>query len=153
MIKMTLSSRRRIRNSSSGGLRPSTLPLGHGGGSPQYWLSYVDGEETFSVSFKPPRPGTELWTLTWKAAVLTTTLGPPPLCYWSCSTTRTSITVRYFNKKKIAANHEATLSFNPFSATTVFGRQILIDGPRTKKNIYNGSRPIILVFNEAERAN
>ena len=34
---MTLSSRHRIRNSSSGGLRPSTLPLGHGG-SPQYWI-------------------------------------------------------------------------------------------------------------------
>ena len=77
MIEMTLSSRHRIRNSSPGGLRPSTLPLGHGG-SPQYWLSHVDGEETFFVSFKPPRPGTEPWTLAWKAAVLTTTLGPPP---------------------------------------------------------------------------
>ena len=43
---MTLSSRHRIRNSSPGGLRPSTLPLGHKG-SPQYWLSHVDGEETF----------------------------------------------------------------------------------------------------------
>ena len=73
----TLSSRHRIRNSSPGGLRPSTLPLGHGG-SPQYWLSHVDGEETFFVSFKPPRPGTEPRTLAWKAAVLTTTLGPPP---------------------------------------------------------------------------
>ena len=31
------------------------------------------------VSFKPPRPGTEHRTLAWKAAVLTTTLGPPPL--------------------------------------------------------------------------
>ena len=31
MIEMTLSSRHRIRNSSPGGLRPSTLPLGHGG--------------------------------------------------------------------------------------------------------------------------
>ena len=31
-----------------------------------------------SVSFKPPRPGTEPRTLAWKAAVLTTTLGPPP---------------------------------------------------------------------------
>ena len=30
------------------------------------------------VSFKPPRPGTEPQTLAWKAAVLTTTLGPPP---------------------------------------------------------------------------
>ena len=58
MIEMTLSSRHRIRNSSPGGLRPSTLPLGHGS-SPQYWLSHVDGEETFFVSFKPPRPGTE----------------------------------------------------------------------------------------------
>ena len=31
------------------------------------------------VSFKPPRPGTEPRSLAWKAAVLTTTLGPPPL--------------------------------------------------------------------------
>ena len=30
------------------------------------------------VSFKPPRPGTEPRTLAWTAAVLTTTLGPPP---------------------------------------------------------------------------
>ena len=30
------------------------------------------------VSFKPPRPGTEHRTLAWKAAVLTTTLEPPP---------------------------------------------------------------------------
>ena len=74
---MTLFSRHRTRNSSPGGLRPSTLPLGHGG-SPQYWLSHVDGEETFFVSFKPPSPGTEPQTLAWKAAVLTTTLGPPP---------------------------------------------------------------------------
>ena len=37
------------------------------------------------VSFKPPRPGTEARTLAWKAAVLTTTLGPPPLvwCKWN----------------------------------------------------------------------
>ena len=33
------------------------------------------------VSFKPPRPGTEPRTLAWKAAVLTTTLGPPPTAY------------------------------------------------------------------------
>ena len=31
------------------------------------------------VSFKPPRPGTEPRTLAWKAAVLTTTPGPPPI--------------------------------------------------------------------------
>ena len=34
------------------------------------------------VSFKPPRPGTEPRTLAWKAAVLTTTLGPPPCRGW-----------------------------------------------------------------------
>ena len=35
MNEMTLHSRHRIRNSSPGGLRSITLPLGHGG-SPQY---------------------------------------------------------------------------------------------------------------------
>ena len=34
------------------------------------------------VSFKSPRPGTEPRTLAWKAAVLTTTLGPPPWPAW-----------------------------------------------------------------------
>ena len=33
------------------------------------------------VSLKPPRPGTEPGTLAWKAAVLTTTLGPPPIYF------------------------------------------------------------------------
>ena len=37
---MTLSSRHRIRSLSPGGLRPSTLPLGHGG-SPQYWVLVI----------------------------------------------------------------------------------------------------------------
>ena len=36
MNEMTLPSRHRIRNSDPGGLRPSTLDLGHGG-CPQYW--------------------------------------------------------------------------------------------------------------------
>ena len=35
-----------------------------------------------SISFKPPTPGTEPRTLAWKAAVLTTTLGPPPDDWW-----------------------------------------------------------------------
>ena len=39
--EMTLPSRHRLRNSSPGGLRPSTLPLGHGG-SPQYWIFTID---------------------------------------------------------------------------------------------------------------
>ena len=42
---MTLPSRHRIWNSNPGGLRSETLPLGHGG-SPQYWVLRVDGEET-----------------------------------------------------------------------------------------------------------
>ena len=62
MIEMTLSSRHRIQNSSLGGLRSSTLPLGHGG-SPQYGLSHVDGEETFlfisNRRDREPDPG--LW--------------------------------------------------------------------------------------------
>ena len=36
------------------------------------------GKKHFFVSFKPPRSGTDPRTLAWKAAVLTTTLGPPP---------------------------------------------------------------------------
>ena len=46
MIEMTLSSRHRIRNSSPGGLRPSTLPLGHGG-SPQYDFHTWMGKKHF----------------------------------------------------------------------------------------------------------
>ena len=42
-------------------------------------LSFTRGwGRNIFVSFKPPRPGTEPRTLAWKAAVLTTTLGPPP---------------------------------------------------------------------------
>ena len=37
------------------------------------------GKKHFFVSFKPPRPGTEPRALAWKAAVLTTTLEPPPI--------------------------------------------------------------------------
>ena len=52
------------------------------------------------VSFKPPTPGTEPRTLAWKAAVLTTTLGPPPMhCEarheWS---NRASSNFLHFNK-------------------------------------------------------
>ena len=59
---MTLSSRHRIRNSSPGGLRSSTLPLGHGCSS-QYWLSHVDGEETFLLlsNRRDREPNPELW--------------------------------------------------------------------------------------------
>ena len=37
---------RGILNSNPGGLRPSTLPLGHGG-SPHYWVLWVDGKKHF----------------------------------------------------------------------------------------------------------
>ena len=43
--EMTLPSRHKIRNSSPGGLRPSTLPLGHGG-SHNIESLQVSGEET-----------------------------------------------------------------------------------------------------------
>ena len=42
-------------------------------------LSFTRGwGRNIFVSFKPPRPGAEPRTLAWKAAVLTTTSGPPP---------------------------------------------------------------------------
>ena len=41
--------------------------------------TWMHGEKTFFVSFKPPRPGTEPR----KAVVLTTTLGTPPLKYFN----------------------------------------------------------------------
>ena len=62
------------------------------------------------VSFKPPRPGTEPRTLAWKAAVLTTTLGPPPnlaikccwltVCYAGPTSTR-----RWFNVSCLMGGH------------------------------------------------
>ena len=43
-------------------------------------LSFTRGwVRNIFVSFKPPRPGTEPRSLAWNAAVLTTTLGPPPV--------------------------------------------------------------------------
>ena len=53
------------------------------------------------VSFKPPRPGTEPRTLAWKAAVLTTTLGPPPSS--TCATTHVHIHTR--SLKGLGWNH------------------------------------------------
>ena len=61
MNEMTLSSKHRIRNSSPGGLRPSTLPVGHGG-SPQYRVLHVDGEENllFLSNRRDREPNPEL---------------------------------------------------------------------------------------------
>ena len=53
------------------------------------------GKKQF-VSFKPPRPGTEPRTLAWKAAVLTTTLGPPPRVIRDGGQTSTLTQLKYF---------------------------------------------------------
>ena len=77
---MTLPFRHKIRNAKPEGLRPSTLPLGHGD-FPQYFYEWMGRKH-----FWPPRPGNEPRTLAWKAAVLATTLGAPPDMYWhQCS--------------------------------------------------------------------
>ena len=52
--EMTLPFRHMIRNSSSGGLRPSTLPLGRGG-SPQYWIFTSERRRNIFL-FKTWRP-------------------------------------------------------------------------------------------------
>ena len=49
MDEMILPSWHRIRNSSPGGLRPSTLTLGHGG-FPQYWIFTSDRGRNIFVS-------------------------------------------------------------------------------------------------------
>ena len=58
MIEMTLSSRHRIRNWSPGGLGRALYLSVTEAAHP-----HVDGEETFFVSFKPPRPAIEPRTL------------------------------------------------------------------------------------------
>ena len=77
MNTMTLPSRHRIRNSSPGGLRPSTLPLDHGG-SRNIKSLRVSGEETF-VSLKLEGQGgvRNRDILLSKQAALTTASGPP----------------------------------------------------------------------------
>ena len=57
MIEMTLPSRHRIPKKSE-----AEHALGHGG-SPQYWVLRVDGENLFSL--KPPGPVSEPRTLEW----------------------------------------------------------------------------------------
>ena len=72
---MTLSSRHRIRALAVWG-RARYLSVTEAPHNTDFhtWM----GKKHFLFSYKPPRPGTEPRTLAWKAAVLTTTLGPPP---------------------------------------------------------------------------
>ena len=83
--KITLPSRYRIRNSSPGGLRPSTLPLSHGGSSAPHntyeWSLRVSGKESF-VSLKPEcqSGGRTRDLTTFQADRFKTTASPPPLC-------------------------------------------------------------------------
>ena len=82
------------------------------------------------VSFKPPRPGTEPRTLAWKAAVLTTTLGPPPYheSIYCCKPTSTCFT----SVKTVTSNYSSEqliLSVNWFFLQTAItaggiGRQV-----------------------------
>ena len=75
--EMTLTSRHKIRNSSPEVWgRERYLSVTEAPHNTEFytWM----GKKHF-VSFKPPIPGTEPRTLAWKAAVLTTTLGPPPI--------------------------------------------------------------------------
>ena len=57
-------------------------------------LSFTRGwRKNIFASIKPPRPGTEPRTLAWKAAVLTTTIGPPPTDRCHGSTTIRNIVI------------------------------------------------------------
>ena len=68
------------------------------------------------VSFKPPRPGTEPRTLAWKAAVLTTTLGPPPERRSTPPRNqKTLVGIKYYK----SGVQLPRLSFNPWSAETI----------------------------------
>ena len=68
------------------------------------------------VSFKPPRPGTEPRTLAWKAAVLTTTLGPPPFSGPTFSLPLTYCTGNVFPREYVESkNHNTIVSLLQFS--------------------------------------
>ena len=96
MNARTLPSRHMSQNSSNNGLKPNTLPLGHGGSYNMDSLR-VSGEKTF-VSLKHEYQSgvqsRDLWLS--RQAALTTTPGPPPMIvlynnsYMSCACTQSS---------------------------------------------------------------
>ena len=82
------------------------------------------------VSFKPPRPGTEPRTLAWKAAVLTTTLGPPPgttrdvdkrsqlaLKYTNCPCAKSMLTTDNILTGAVALSNPFTTRVADFAST------------------------------------
>ena len=69
--QMTLSSGHRTRNSSPGGPRPSTLPLGHGGSHNIEYLRVSGEENLVSLKIRDPQLS--------KQAALTTAQGPQPI--------------------------------------------------------------------------
>ena len=79
MNEMTLPSRHRIQNSIFGGLRPSTLHLGHGG-SPLYCIFTSERGKNFFDSLKlEGQSGVRTRNLRLsKQAALSTAPGPPP---------------------------------------------------------------------------
>ena len=98
MSEMTLPSRHRIQNSNSGGLRSSTLPLGHGGSS-QYLVLRVDGEETFL--FLLSRDVTDVLRIRMAYRPQPADVVAPPLKQHSCTCKRSFIrTVQLFIANK-----------------------------------------------------
>ena len=84
----------KIRNSSPDGLRPSTLPLGHGG-SPKYWIFMIEwAEKKNFVSLKlEGHSGVRTRDLRFsKQAALTTALGPSAWLLEKEVTTQTNTT-------------------------------------------------------------
>ena len=78
MNEMALPSRHRIRNLSSGGLRPSAPPLGHED-SLQFRIFTGSGEEIFVCLKLECQSGTRARDLRLSMqAALTTAPGPPP---------------------------------------------------------------------------
>ena len=72
------------------------------------------------VSFKPPRPGTEPRTLAWKAAVLTTTLGPPP----RSSKTLSDQLCSFFNLK----NRYFSISYSEIAGGSYVNAYVIVKG-------------------------
>ena len=70
------------------------------------------------VSFKPPRTGTEPRTLAWKAAVLTTTLGPPPVSSGMCRLNQGNVIPLYL-KSNMRCRYSKCISIEMVQSSTI----------------------------------